>query len=50
MDDIIDVLSLINEVKEVLLPVIQCKANAIEKNNIKIWREGSKVIIEIKTK
>lgn len=50
MDDIIDILSTINTVKEALLPVMECKANAIEQNNIKVWREGSTVKIEIKTK
>lgn len=50
MEDIIDTLSLINEVKELLLTVIQCKANIIERDRIKVWREGSTVKIEIKTK
>lgn len=50
MEDIIDTLSLINEVKEILLPVIQCKANAIEQDRVKVWREGSTIKAEIKTK
>lgn len=50
MEDIIDTLLLIKEVKQLLLPVIQCETNAIEQNNIKVWREGSTVKIEIKTK
>lgn len=49
MYDTIDIFSIINDVTMILPYVLECKANAIEYNNIKVWREGSIVKAEIKT-